>query len=185
MRSFIAIELPKSIVSELVKIQKEIDSLGLIKGKFVEEENFHLTLKFLGELSRSEIEAVREKLSNIKFKPFEVELSKVGVFSEDFIRIIWVSLTGEGIFQLQKTIDSELENLFPKEYNFMSHITISRPKFVEDRVTFLDELKKIKFENKKFIVSDFSLKRSQLTPHGAKYSDIEKIQSTNEIVVSA
>jgi 2'-5' RNA ligase len=37
MRSFISLEIPEEIKSELLKIQKEIDRLDLIKGKFTEK----------------------------------------------------------------------------------------------------------------------------------------------------
>ncbi|MEK6890574.1 MAG: RNA 2',3'-cyclic phosphodiesterase [Nanoarchaeota archaeon] len=184
MRAFIAVELPREAGLELISIQKDIDKLGLIKGKFTDEETFHLTLKFLGELSRSEIDAVKDRLKNIKFKPFELEIDRLGVFSEEFIRIIWVSFKSEAIFNLQKQIDEALEDLFPKEHSFMAHITIARPKFIEDKKVFLEELGKINFKREKFQVNEFSLKKSDLTPQGAKYSDIEKINGIHEISVS-
>lgn len=172
MRSFIAIEFPEEVTSELIKIQKEIDRLGLLKGKFTEQENFHLTLKFLGDLSRSELDAVKEKISEIKFNPFKMEFDQIGVFSEDFIRIIWISLKGDELFKLQKEIDSALEPFFPKEYRFMAHITLARPKFVEDKKTLISELDKINFDKKPFEVDKIVLKKSELTSEGPKYSDL-------------
>lgn len=172
MRAFIAIEMPENVKQELIKIQKEIDKLGLIKGKFTEFENLHLTLKFLGEISRSELEAVKERLVSIKFDPFEVELNELGVFSEDFIRIVWIGLNGELLFQIQKDVDKALEDIFPPENRFMAHVTLARPKFVEDKQVFIHEIKKISFEKLKFKVDNISLKESELTQRGARYSDL-------------
>ena len=70
MRIFISVEFPEEIKKELMLIQKEIDKLGLIRGKFTEPENIHLTLKFLGEISDSELRAVKDKLSNLDFSNF-------------------------------------------------------------------------------------------------------------------
>ncbi|MBS3092269.1 RNA 2',3'-cyclic phosphodiesterase [Candidatus Pacearchaeota archaeon] len=172
MRAFIAIEMPENVKQELTKIQKEIDKLALIKGKFTEFENLHLTLKFLGEISRSELEAVKERLGSIKFDPFEAELGELGVFSEDFIRIVWIGLNGKEMFEIQKQVDKMLEDIFPPENRFMAHVTLARPKFVEDKQVFINELKKISFEKMKFKVDNISLKESELTKQGAKYSDL-------------
>lgn len=176
-RSFIAIDLPDEVVKQLLFIQKEIDSLGLVRGKYTEQENFHLTLKFLGDISRSEVEAVKEKLANIKFEPFKVNLGKLGVFNEEFIRIIWVSLEGEALWELQKKIDESLEDIFPKEFNFMAHITLARPKYVEDKETLIEEIKKINFEKINFEIDKVSFKKSELTKIGARYSNLLEANS--------
>ena len=177
MRAFIAIEMPENVKNELIKIQKEIDRLGLIKGRFTEIENLHLTLKFLGEISRSELEAVKEKLASIKFDLFEAELNELGVFnSEEFIRIVWIGLKGDDLFKIQKQVDQTLEDIFPSESRFMAHVTLARPKFVEDKQVFINELKKISFDKIKFKIDKVVLKDSELTEQGAKYSDLLMIR---------
>ena len=177
MRVFISIEFPEEIKNELMFIQKEIDKLGLIRGKFTEPENIHLTLKFLGEISDIESRAIKDKLSNIDFSRFYVSFDKLGVFSESFVRIIWISLKGESLFELQKKIDSALENIFPKEYQFMAHITLARPKFVEDRKILLDELEKIKVPTKLCLVDKIFIKESVLTGKGPIYKIVQEINS--------
>ena len=180
MRVFFSLEFPEEIKRDLLEIQKEIDKLGLVKGKFTEFDNLHLTLKFLGEISASELRAVKDRIKTIKFKPFHAELSEIGIFSEKAIRIIWVSINAEEIFSLQKSIDESLADLFPKEYRFMAHITIARPKFTEDNKIFIDELKKIKFAKKKFLVDKLLLNESILTSYGAKYNKIDEINFSDE-----
>jgi len=179
-RVFISIELPEEIKKEILKIQKEIDVLGLVKGKFIEFENLHLTLKFLGEISDSEIRAIKERLSKLKFKTFELEFDNLGVFSEQFIRIIWVGVKKGIVFDLQKVIDSILEDIFPREHRFMGHITIARPKRVEQKNMFLDELKKIKFPKIKFSVDKIHLRESNLFPEGAQYKNLLEISSVSQ-----
>lgn len=180
MRFFISVELPEEIKKEVMRIQKEIDRLGLIKGKFTEPENLHLTLKFLGNLSESELRAVKLRLKGLKFESSEVLLENVGVFSENFIRIVWVGLTGKGVFNLQKQVDNLLEDLFPKEYRFMAHVTIARPKYVEDRKAFLEEFKKIIVSKKQFSIDKIFLKESILSNQGATYNTISEIFALNE-----
>jgi len=179
MRAFIAVDFPREIINELVSLQskiKKFEKEELIKAKYIEQENLHLTLKFLGEISEQELEKINEKLGEIKMKKFSAKLGEIGVFSEDYIKIVWIKLEGDGIFQLQKEIDKALEDLFEKEHRFMSHITIARPKAVSDRKKFISELNKIKVDGKEFFVDNFSLKKSELMSEGAKHSEIKKYE---------
>lgn len=185
MRAFISIEFPEEIKRELISVQKEIDKLGLIKGKFSEPENLHLTLKFLGNISDVELRAVEDKLSSLKFSPFYIDLSDLGVFSENFIRIIWAGLNGRELFETQKNIDVLLEDIFPREYRFMAHTTLARPKYVEDRKMFLSELRKINLGKKKFLVDKILLKESELSSKGASYKTLLEISALKEEKITA
>ncbi len=168
MRCFISIEIPDKIKKQIIQIQNKLPSF---KGKITESENLHLTLKFLGEVNEDKINEIRKKLSEIKFKKFEVETDSMGVFSENFIRIIWLHLAGCNKFQ--EEIDESLLGLFKKEARFMSHLTIARVKNVKNKKKFLDELKKIKIHKMKFVVDKFDFKKSILTKEGPVYSDID------------
>ena len=169
MRTFISIEIPEEVKKEIVKIQK---SLPEFQGKLTEEENLHLTLKFLGEVDEEQIEKIKEKLREIKFNKFETEVDSIGVFSENFIKIVWLHMTN--CEELQKQIDEALENMFEKEDRFMSHLTIARVKNIKDKKKFLEELKKMKIDKMKFSVSSFNLKNSILTKEKPVYEIIEE-----------
>ena len=179
MRAFISLELPENIKKEIVKIQKYIEKLGILKGKYTEEENLHLTLKFLGEIDEKEAERAANLLKNVKFKKFKSKLGLLGVFSEQEIRIVWIELKGEGILELQKQIDDVLSPMFPREERFMTHITVIRPKYVENRRVFLDKLKEIKFEKSEFEADSFCFKKSELNKKGAVYSDFGVFKTTD------
>lgn len=172
-RCFIALDLPNEIISELKKIQKDLEKQNLFTGKLTEEENLHLTLKFLGSISDDKMEQVRRSLKKIKFNHFTSEINEAGVFSEEFVRIIWVTLGGREILELQNLVDDNIENIFPREERFMSHITIARVKSLEDKQKLIDYVKKIKIDIKGKLTS-FSLIKSTLKPSGAEYDVIEK-----------
>jgi len=172
MRVFVSLELPLKIRREIKKIQGLIRKKTLLTGKFTEQENLHLTLKFFGEINESKVREVKERLRGVELKSFDVYLGEVGVFSESFIRIVWVKLNGaEG---LQREIDARLEGLFKKEERFMSHITIARVKRVEDKKELIEYLKSIKFEKREFRVDKFYLMKSELFSEGPVYSEIGK-----------
>ena len=176
IRAFIAIDLPRKAISEIREIQELIRKQNLFYGKFIEPENLHLTLKFLGEIDEEKIKEVGKKLTDIKIGKFKVRIGNAGVFSRDVTRIIWVKLKGKEIFELQKEIDEKLGDLFLKEERFMGHITIARVKNIPDRKEFLNYLKGIKTKSLEFPVEDFVLKKSELKSAGPDYEDIERYE---------
>lgn len=168
MRTFISIDFPKEILIEIEKIQNK---LPFFIGKKTELENLHLTLKFLGEIDEKKTGLIKDKLREIKFKKFRAEIDEIGVFSKNFIRIIWLHLTN--CEELQKEIDNKLKDFFQPEKRFMSHITIARVKKIEDKKRFLEELKKIKIKKMSFDIGCFKLKKSILTSDKPFYEALE------------
>jgi 2'-5' RNA ligase len=176
MRTFIALDLPREIIKEVQGIQKILKKKNLFTGKFTEIENLHLTLKFLGEISDEKSEEIKKRLKEIKSSGFYCEIGEVGVFTKQFIKIIWIKLNGKGIFNLQKEIDKKLSDLFEPEERFMSHLTIARVKHVSSKKDLLDYLKSVKPSKLKFYCNKFYLKKSELKPEGPEYEDLEEYE---------
>ncbi len=170
MRTFIAIEF-KPLEHYFKDLQKQI-STDLAKIKVT--DSFHLTLKFLGETSEEQIEKTKQLLSEIKLKPFTVEINNLGVFpTEDYIRVVWVGLEDNlEVIQLQQKIESKLEPLFKKEKRFHPHITLARVKFVKDKEEFIQSIKEINIEPKTFEITNFKLIKSTLTSEGPVYEEL-------------
>lgn len=171
-RCFIGIFLPKEAINEIKRIQETVKKKNFFIGKFIELENLHLTLKFLGEIDNNKINEVRGRLRKINFRGFEASFDEIGVFSKKFIKILWIKLAG--VDELQKQIDSVLENLFNKEERFMSHLTIARVKNVYDKKGFLEYLENLKYKKLGFKINSFYLMESELKPEGPIYREIEK-----------
>ena len=169
MRLFIAIDF-----NELKYYFAELQKLLPKNAKLSFTKTFHLTLKFLGEVQPNNAEKAADILKKIKFKHFSVHLDSIGIFpTENYIRDVWVGLKPEDkVLELQKNIDESLKELFKKEREFKAHITLARVKYPEDKKQFLEQLKKIKIENKKIEIKDFRLIKSALSPKGAIYEDL-------------
>ena len=174
MRLFIAIDFNelRGYFAELQKFLPKNAKLSLVK-------SFHLTLKFLGEVQPNRVDEIIEILKTIKFEPFNVFTDSIGIFpAENCIRVVWVSLKPEDkILELQKKIDESLKNLFKKERGFEPHITLCRAKHPEDKKSFIEEVKKIKVENKKIEIKNFRLVKSTLGHEGPVYEDLEVFNS--------
>ena len=167
MRCFIGIDLPIVTIKEIQKIQKKLEPSFI--GRLTSSENLHLTLKFLGEIEEDAINDVKKKLSSITHPPFELTLKDVGVFSQKFIKIIWVKVSG---VPLQPLVDKCLKDIFKLENRFMGHITIARVRSLADKKSFLQLINVTTVNEISFMVKDFYLKESILTSDGPIYKDI-------------
>jgi len=176
IRCFVAIDLSTEAIDEIVKIQELLLHANLFSGKITKPGNLHLTLKFLGEIDEDHLKLVREKLKEIKFSPFTCSLGQAGVFDPKHIRIIWLTLVGEGVNLLQQKVDEVLKGIFIPENRFMSHITIARVKSVENNDCLIKFLQDLDYKRIQFIVERFSLKESKRNQEGPVYSDIEQFQ---------
>ncbi len=179
MRAFIAVDLPENIRESLVQVEKQLDS-DAAKIKWVEKDNLHLTVKFLGEISDEQAEKIKHALSKIKFEQQTVSISETGVFpSEDYIKVIWVGIRpNEQIIELHKNIESALTGLGIKKdtRKFEAHITLGRVRFVKDKPRLVKSIKSADVKTDEFTISSFKLKKSTLTEKGPIYEDIKKIR---------
>lgn len=173
IRCFVALDLPREAINYIEEVQDLLKKKNLFHGKFIDPENLHLTLKFLGEISEEKVEEVKKKLSKIKFDKVRIRFDNVGMFSKKFMKIVWIRCRGAD--KLQAEIDKAMESVgFKVEARFMGHITLARIKGAVDKGKLLDYIKKIKIKKIEFDVDQFFLKKSELRPAGPIYSDLGK-----------
>ncbi|HRD01144.1 MAG TPA: RNA 2',3'-cyclic phosphodiesterase [Candidatus Saccharicenans sp.] len=176
MRTFIAIDLSLEIKDKLVTLVNHLKPLGK-NIKWVARENYHLTLKFLGEISESEMEDIKKTLDEVagRHNSFNLKLKGTGSFppGSNRIRIVWVGITnGERLLSLQKEIEIELEKRgFPKENRpFSPHLTIGRVKRPEKQDKLASELEKNnQQELGSMMVREITFFQSILRPQGPEY----------------
>ena len=176
MRTFIAIFLPKEILDYLYEIENKLKKELPGKINWVAKKNLHFTLKFLGNIDEKNINSIKERLKRIRFSSFKINLDKIGVFpNEEFIRVIWIGLKSKELLDLQKLIDYELLDLFSKDQNFVSHLTLGRVKNIQDKDKFKKNLY-INIEDKEFEVNEFCLVKSELHKEGPSYEILERFK---------
>ena len=177
VRSFIAVNLNSDIKEHLTSLQENLN-VPEAKIKWVEKDNLHLTMKFLGYISLEQTELIKSELKEIasRYSPFIIRLSSnIGVFpTYKMPRIIWVGIK-EGISELKElynSIENKLSNKgFPREdKDFSGHITIGRVKFIKDKANFIQILKRIEVNNFTQEVGSIDLMESKLTPSGPIYN---------------
>ncbi len=176
MRLFIAFDVPAEIKKYISSLQELLDADS---AKLVFPSDFHLTLKFLGDVSESEAGQINALLSTVSFKAFIATLDGTGTFpSEQRINVFWIGLApADKVIAVQKEIDIALKGLFPPDARFHPHITLVRVKFVKDKNKFGESLKKIKIEPKEFKIESFKLIKSTLTKRGVVYEGVAEFKS--------
>ena len=180
IRAFIAVELPAELKSELAELEGQLKKNSPLMVKWVDPNNIHITLKFLGEIAENSIEelilAIEESTQGIQ--PFKLEVREVGAFPNlERAQVLWVGVKGEldKITKLQKRIESNTEQLgFPRESRgFSPHLTLGRVRD-EARPNERQRLGKLLADTSfaalhNVDVEAVNLMRSQLTPTGPIY----------------
>lgn len=170
MRLFIAVDIPTEVRDSIENIKLDFKPLrGL---RFVEKDNIHITLKFLGEVEEEIIPDMISSLAAVKFKPFKLSISKMGVFpNENNMRVLWVDAEpAEPLSELKKRIDAALPGA-RDDHPFKNHITIARitTDQPEDMRMINSLVANKSVEKKEFTVRKFTLYSSKLTPEGPVY----------------
>ncbi len=187
IRSFIAIELSEEVRQSLGRLQNKLKEDGGFPVKWVEPDSIHLTLKFLGNIGRDKVEEITRAMEEAArdTPPFRLEVKGLGVFPDlKRVQVAWVGITGETdrLSQLQRRIDSALAALgfAPETRPFTAHLTLAR---VRDRASFNERqsfgqlIAATRFDTPHaFTVDSIKLMRSDLTPDGPIYSEIDSIR---------
>ncbi len=173
MRLFISCEVSQDIADYVHEFAKQLP-----EAKLTIPHNIDLTIKFLGDVQDNKLDEIQQRLSEVKFRPFRAMLNSIGVFTEDFIRVVWVGLTpSEKFDELHVLADDALKGLFVREKRFQAHLTIARVKYIKDKEKFLDALKKMKVEPKTFDVNKLVLFKSRLSPKGATHEPMLELKA--------
>ena len=174
LRLFTCIWIPDDIRKMIVEFQEKLKKVP-IKAKFVEPENLHLTITFLGNVNETEVESLKNKLDDCvkDVKKFHVKLEGLKLIpGENYIRVIGLKIMDEGnVSRLIKRIGKSMDG----KYHETSKLTLCRVKNVLDK----KKLREFIEENRNVIVGSFHVKsvalvKSTLTKHGPVYETIHE-----------
>lgn len=168
MRLFIAIELPDDVTAHLRTLQKQLKTAN---AKQTFPSAFHLTLKFLGEVSPQVADAVKASLSRLELKRFTAKLGGVGTFDRlSKPAVTWIALEpNDKLHELQTAVDDALTDEFPREQRFEPHVTLSRVKQITNADAFRAVVRDLPVKPLTFDVNAIHLVQSTLARSGPTY----------------
>lgn len=165
-RLFVAIDLPPDIAARLQEL-----CYGVPGAKWVQPEQMHLTVRFIGEVDGGIFRDIKEGLGVIQSPPFVLQVKGLGFFPpRKTPRVLWAGLAPvEEVSALRNRIENVLVGLGlePEGRKYSPHITLAR---LHD--TPLARLGRFLagnglFATEPFPVSEFHLYSSELTSKGA------------------
>ncbi|MDD5446016.1 MAG: RNA 2',3'-cyclic phosphodiesterase [Candidatus Pacebacteria bacterium] len=118
MRIFTAINLDNETKKKLKEKQERIKEIVDFPISWTDENNFHITLLFLGSLRKEELENILKETEKKakEFSPFSFSFDKITYFSKEAPKMIWA----------KGKISKEIEELSIK--GIIPHVTLGRIK---------------------------------------------------------
>lgn len=182
MRLFVAIELPEELKREIGKIQEQLRKSGA-DASWTRPEGLHLTLKFLGEVEKSRVPAIRDALAVTQGTgAIRVEISGAGAFPNERVpRVLWLGVQGdlERLGTLHEAVGQAMTALgFERdERKFSPHLTLGRIRFPQPRDNWQERIEAIRdVKLAGFEAGKVSLMKSELKRDGAVYTEIGSVE---------
>jgi RNA 2',3'-cyclic 3'-phosphodiesterase len=176
VRAFLALELSGEIRDRLKLAQ---DTLRTCPARmtFVEPENIHITIKFLGDVDDRLLPRVMDAVKKIPFEPFTVSVGNVTVNNPKRPFTVWCTIGDAGKSgELFRRIEEALVPIgFLKESRgFTPHATLARIKEPGPApFTVPGTIREKTYGD--CVVSGLKLKKSTLTPRGPVYEDLLEV----------
>jgi 2'-5' RNA ligase len=125
IRLFVALALPAAVKAQLALLAG-----GIPGARWVPPENYHLTLRFIGEVEAWRAQEVDDALANIRARPFALSLRGLGTFEKGGrICALWAGVERtEALSLLQTKVETALQRigLEPERRRFAPHVTLAR-----------------------------------------------------------
>jgi 2'-5' RNA ligase len=124
IRLFVALELPETLRDRLTALEG-----GVPGARWATGEQFHLTLRFIGEVDENVAHDIDDALAGIRAPRFTLELAGVGEFGGKKPRALWAGVrANDALLHLQKKIETALQRigLPAEERKFSPHVTLAR-----------------------------------------------------------
>jgi 2'-5' RNA ligase len=169
MRLFVAIALPEDLRARLSRMQQ-----GVPAARWVDPDNLHLTLRFIGEVDSVQAQDLDAALVQVRAARFEVTLAGVDRFGQGRkSRALWVGVApAPELDRLRRRVEQAVQaaGFAPEGRKFKPHVTLARFKGDPGHRLHDHLAHHAGFRTEAFAVHEFVLYSSLLTPAGAIYT---------------
>lgn len=168
LRLFVAV-YPLEKVDRIVELQEKL--APYVVAKFVEKQNLHITLSFIGNVPEEDKKMIEEKLNWLlkKWKSFSIRLDGLQFIpNENFIHVIGIKILNEKLLDLARSIGKVVNGSTKPP-----HLTLCRVKKVLDKPKLIELKKTIQFDEE-VKINRISLVRSVLKRSGPVYQIVKQ-----------
>ena len=171
-RLFVAIRPPAPVREALSCLMEGIEG-----ARWQDDDQLHLTLRFIGEVETRVAEDIASALSSVQSPPLDLHVKGIGTFERrGRADTLWAGVTPrEGLLALHKKIDHMIVGcgLPPEPRTYAPHITLARlgraqrglPEFV---------VRHSAFDGGSFTAEEFGLYTSEIAKDGARYECVSR-----------
>jgi len=169
MRAFIGVLAPPNVQNVAEKVQEELKGMGVI-GKYVEKENLHVNLSFLGEVSEEDSQEIASKMDMIAkgYEKFTATVCAVRpIPNAKIVRVIALDVEQEK--NLLRSLGGDIKKVIGGDVK-PPHMTLCRVREFSDKRRFLQVVEKYNTACfAAFEISSIQLIKSELGRDGPKY----------------
>jgi 2'-5' RNA ligase len=190
MRIFIGIDLEPEVRARISRFLEAVQGFAP-DARWMRPESLHITLKFIGEQTPEQVEAITDRLPRVEGSAFEIRSAGYGFFpTAKAPRVFWIGIqAGPQLAEVAESIDMAVAELgVPREdRSYSPHLTLARaggrsgsPKWrkgdgpnamfaaLEKRLAAMGEI-----DFGTMTAREFILYQSQLSPGGSKYTKLQ------------
>jgi len=181
IRTFIGIFPPPHVQSAITDILSPLKPDASVV-RWERQEKFHITLKFLGDISSEQFRLLQASLleAGKSIPHYEILLAQIGCFpSSHSPKIVWVGSAEDTKLSMTDcftTVEKScVSSGFKKEERqFHPHITVGR---VKGKVSenLINKIENTTFEPLQFLCTELLIMKSDLSPSGSAYSQLSSI----------
>lgn len=167
IRLFTAIEIPYSAARALERLRG-----GVPGARWIDSENYHITLTFIGEVDRRLAGELDDALAEIDAPAFELRLTGVGSFGRSPPRALWAGVEPvPELAALQAETSRAVSRLGVRleSRKFMPHVTLARLRHADDAALAAYLARHALFATERFVVDRFVLMSSRPSKGGGPY----------------
>ncbi|MGE0629955.1 MAG: RNA 2',3'-cyclic phosphodiesterase [Hyphomicrobiaceae bacterium] len=170
-RLFTAIELPDEIIDHLSDLQQPLPG-----ARWIDPGDFHITLRFAGDIDGRAAREFRYMLAQIEVDAFELRLETLGTFGGNDPRAVWAGVSlNPDLEALARANEraARAAGLAPETRAYKPHVTLARLRNTPPEIV-ARYLQRIgAFRSEPFVVTRFVLLSSKPRVGGGPYVEEE------------
>ncbi len=166
-RLFTAIEIPEIVSDELLDLQEP-----LAGAKWIDADNYHLTLRFVGDIDNRIAQEFTANLAGIMADAFELRITGLGAFGGNDPKSVWAGLDpSPQLDALARAHERAARNagIPPVKHAFKPHITLARLRYSSPEAVAQFLTRFGGYRSELFVVTRFVLMSSKPSTGGGPY----------------
>lgn len=125
IRLFVGLDIPNDVKDQVYSLRG-----GIPNTRWIDKENYHMVLRFIGNVTESDADRINEELMHVKFDSFNLSLKTLGTFKTgSYLRAMWLGVNNFNVLDaLNDRIESAVSRagISKDVRKFHAHVKIAK-----------------------------------------------------------